>query len=174
MHNVLLGTLLYFILLWRADINIDGTKVRFYALHLQSNNLSNTADELASKGIIDNQESVIDILKILHRFRKYGIKRAQEAEEIAANIAESELPVIVCGDFNDTPLSYTYHTLRKNLDDTFLDAGKGFGVSYNGNIPYLKIDNILVDKHFKAVSSKVSRVDYSDHFPMISEIQLKK
>ncbi len=157
-----------------ADINIDGTKVRFYALHLQSNNLSNAADELASKGIIDNEESVIDILKILHRFRKYGIKRAQEAEEVAAHIEASELPVIVCGDFNDTPLSYTYHTLRKNLDDTFLDAGKGLGVSYNGNIPYLKIDNILVDKHFKALSSKVSRVDYSDHFPMVSEIQLRK
>ncbi len=157
-----------------ADIDIDGTKVRVYALHLQSNSFSNTADELAAKGILDNEESVIDILKILHRFRKYGIKRAQESEEIEARIEASDLPVIVCGDFNDTPLSYTYQTLRKNLDDTFLAGGKGLGISYNGNIPYLKIDNILVSKNIKTLSSKVSRVEYSDHFPVISEIQIAK
>ncbi len=155
-----------------TDINIDGTKVRFYAAHLQSNNFSNTADELAAKGILDNQESVVDILKILHRFRKYGIKRAQESEEVAASIAESEYPVIICGDFNDTPLSYTYQTLSKNLNDTFLKGGKGFGISYNGNIPYLKIDNILIDKRFKTISSRIAHVDFSDHFPMISEVQI--
>ena len=92
--------------------------------------------------------------------------RARQARTVAAHIRRCPYPVIVCGDFNDTPLSYTYHVLGKQLQDAFAEAGFGLSNTYNGLLPSFRIDYILYSSHFKAVSYSCDRIDLSDHFPV--------
>ena len=62
---------------------------------------------------------------------------------------ESPYPIIVCGDFNDTPLSFTYKKIKSNLIDSFTISGSGIGDSYV-KIPMLRIDYIMHDNKFKS------------------------
>ena len=98
--------------------------------------------------------------------------RAKQAEILTNHIASSPYPVIVCGDFNDIPVSYTYRTLSQNLNDAFEKRGFGFGTTYSGNIPALKIDYILTAKRIKIFNCTILKVPYSDHYPMVSELGL--
>ena len=79
----------------------------------------------------------------------------------------SPYKVIVCGDFNDTPQSYTYNLLSENLNDSFKTKGVGFGTTYAGSIPALRIDYILTHEKIKVQSHKILKENYSDHFPVI-------
>ena len=90
-----------------------------------------------------------------------------------SDIEVCTLEAIVTGDFNDNPMSYTYNRLKKGRDDSFVEAGKGFGATYSFLWPFIRIDYILYPSHFTAVSHSVPRVRYSDHYPVIAEINLK-
>jgi endonuclease/exonuclease/phosphatase family metal-dependent hydrolase len=97
------------------------------------------------------------------------INRANESKKIKDHINSSPFPVIVCGDFNDTPISYTYSTLKENLVDAFKESGIGIGNSYVG-IPSLRIDYILHDKKFNSYNYKKYKFELSDHFPISCSI----
>jgi endonuclease/exonuclease/phosphatase family metal-dependent hydrolase len=82
--------------------------------------------------------------------------------------------VVVCGDFNDTPNSYTYHQISKGLNDAFREAGSGIGTTYVGKIPFLRIDYILYSKErFDPLYFKVIRKNLSDHYPVVSTLKIK-
>ena len=85
---------------------------------------------------------------------------------------EGEQPVIVCGDFNETPQSYVYKTISKDLNDTFREKGSGIGSTYAGKIPALRIDYILSDKKFRVLSNRILKKAYSDHYPVLSAISI--
>ena len=68
--------------------------------------------------------------------------RAHQAEEIQRHIDGSPYPVILCGDFNDTPLSYTYRQLSRKLTDSFIEKGRGIGNTYIGGFPSFRIDYV--------------------------------
>jgi len=103
---------------------------------------------------------------ILGKLRRAFKSRAKQANIVAAFIRESPYPVIVCGDFNDTPLSYVYKTVSAGLNDSFLEIGQGTGVSYAGGIPFLRIDYILHSKSLEAFRFNIHNVNYSDHYPI--------
>ncbi|WP_462362011.1 exonuclease/endonuclease/phosphatase family protein [Parabacteroides johnsonii] len=58
------------------------------------------------------------------------LKRAEQADMICAEIERSPYPVLVCGNFNDTPTSYTYHRTRESLIDSFRDCGSGYQYTF--------------------------------------------
>lgn len=99
--------------------------------------------------------------------------RAPQARAVAA-IADSAQTdyVIVCGDFNDTPISYAHHTIRKNLIDAFSESGCGMGISYNENFFWFRIDHILHSPNMKSYNCTVDNVKYSDHYPMWCYLKL--
>ena len=95
--------------------------------------------------------------------------RVSEALKIKKHINKSPYPVIVCGDFNDTPLSYTYSTLKKDLADSFQESGIGIGNSYV-SIPTLRIDYILHSQKYESYNYKKLKYKFSDHYPISCDI----
>ena len=79
----------------------------------------------------------------------------------------AEASAIVCGDFNDTPISYAHRVIAQNLDDAFTQSGRGLGISYNQNKFYFRIDNILISKNLRSYNCTVDRsIRESDHYPI--------
>ncbi len=85
----------------------------------------------------------------------------------------SPYPVILCGDFNDPPFSYAYNTLSKDLNDTFIDEGKGTGATYIGKIPFFRIDFILYDK-LLCINHEVINSKWSDHYPIMARLRVEE
>ncbi len=96
-------------------------------------------------------------------------KRANESIIIKEHINQSPYPVIICGDFNDTPISYTYSKIKKGLLDAFQESGIGIGNSYVG-VPSLRIDYILHDVNYKSYNYKKHKYELSDHYPISCDI----
>jgi endonuclease/exonuclease/phosphatase family metal-dependent hydrolase len=153
-----------------VDIQMGDKKVRVFTLHLTSNKVSGMADDLAKNGEIIDDDSWLSAGRMLMRVRRTGIKRTREAEYIASNIQQSPYPVIVCGDFNEIPVSYAYKILSEGLMDAFQQSAFGFSTTYNGKIPALKIDNILTSPSIESRSCKIHNVKYSDHYPMSADL----
>ena len=100
--------------------------------------------------------------------------RSRQVDELSAHINSSPYPVIICGDFNDPPYSYAYSRISQYLQDTFLEKGKGFGISYNGSfIPY-RIDYILHSNYFECLKYSMVRKKLSDHYPIVVTLKPKK
>ncbi len=159
-----------------ADIKIQDQIIRFYNLHLSSNRISGKVDNLAENTEVNNlndKETWRETRSILSLVKESAKIRGKQAKTIKQHIASSPHPVIVCGDFNDPPQSYTYNVLSQNLKDHFKEQGTGRGFTYNGNIPFLKIDYILSSPSIPVYSHEVIREDFSDHFPVISVIGLE-
>jgi endonuclease/exonuclease/phosphatase family metal-dependent hydrolase len=149
-----------------ADIAIRDTTVRVYNLHLQSNQITPQAEKLAESGDLQEKETWKEIGSILNKNRAASKKRATQAEEVKQHMDASPFPVLVCGDFNDTPTTYTYATLASDKMDAFRQSGWGIGSTYAGRIPALRIDYVLSSygKYFK--NTKVHRKKFSDHYPV--------
>lgn len=153
------------------DVVIQKKTVRIYSVHLQSNKISDTASKIAKNGDLREKETWLDIKTIMGSYRQAAKIRAGQADEVAAHIAQSPHPVILCGDFNDTPISYTYHTLSHHLKDSFCEQGLGFGTTYAGKIPMLRIDYILTNNQFEIGAYERYQFDYSDHYGVGAEVQ---
>jgi len=118
---------------------------------------------------IENEKGIKLVVKKMGRAFK---GRAHQAQMISRHIDNSAYPVIVCGDFNDTPVSYVYRMMRGDLKDAFVEAGKGFGGTYNGKLPSFRIDYILFDPKFEAYNFERNKLNLSDHYPIITTINL--
>jgi len=105
--------------------------------------------------------------------KKGFVKRALQAQVVKGQITRSPFPVIVVGDFNDTPVSYSYRKIRKGLFDSFVNSGYGAGFTYKGNYPPNRIDYILYDKTLINSYFEIKKVKYSDHYPIIAYFKNK-
>ncbi len=101
--------------------------------------------------------------------------RATQAEAVHAYImAHQEYPIIVCGDFNDNPISYSHRTIAKGLKDCFVETGRGVGLSYNQKGFYFRIDHILCSEDFTPYNCEIdNKMDASDHYPIICRLKLQ-
>ena len=157
----------------QSDIRIKGKTIRLFNNHMESMRLNKqdieTIGKIKSVESLDNEKAIVPVMKKLVKSAK---RRADQANIIRKHIDNSPYPVVVCGDFNDTPVSYTYRTMRGDLKDAFVEAGKGFGGTYNGRLPSYRIDYILFDPSFEAYNYKRDKVDLSDHYPVIVTLDL--
>jgi endonuclease/exonuclease/phosphatase family metal-dependent hydrolase len=151
-----------------TDILIKNDTFRIYNNHLQSYGLKRMErsflEELYSSA--DNQ-AINDLLDVSTSLRNGFIKRSQQSQAVKDHINKSPYPVIVVGDFNDTPVSYSYRKIRKGLNDAFVKAGNGAGFTYRGPYPPNRIDYILYDNSLECSSFDIIKVKYSDHYPII-------
>ncbi len=105
-------------------------------------------------------------VRIFNKLRNAFSLRAIQVEQVCREIASSPYPVILCGDFNDTPNSYTYQRLTARLTDAFILSGSGFANTYAGKLPSFRIDYILHDPGLQSWEFTRERIRLSDHYPV--------
>jgi len=159
-----------------TDIKAYGDTIRVYNLHLESIRFKRedykVLKELTGKDTLADMDSP---QRIIAKMRRAFIRRARQTDIIARHIALCPYPVIVCGDFNDTPYSYAYHQISRGLKDAFRTAGSGIGTSYAGVIPMLRIDFILYSpEKFSPLYFHTIRKKLSDHYPVSSIFKIRK
>jgi endonuclease/exonuclease/phosphatase family metal-dependent hydrolase len=158
--------------LW-ADIRMpNGKLLRFYNIHLQSNKVTGDAEKVIDKGDLNEEETWQEIGSVLERVGSATGIRAEQAELLRAHILSSKNPVVLCGDFNDTPNSYVYSLLANGLNDTFRQKALGIGTTFGGVLPLLRIDYVLTEKSIKTHSCRTVRNTYSDHYPVFVALEI--
>lgn len=153
-----------------TDIIIQEDTIRIFNVHLQSYQIDpGSYSVLESPGVIE-EEDLREIREMGGKFKKAFELRAGQVREIRKYIDESPYPVLVCGDFNDTPTSFSYKNLQKGLKDAFVVSGKGIGRTYIGKSPSFRIDYIFYDIGFESFNFKTYDFQKSDHLPISCEL----
>ncbi|MFH0867342.1 MAG: endonuclease/exonuclease/phosphatase family protein [Bacteroidota bacterium] len=158
-----------------TDVLINTDTVRIYNVHLESIRLQSEDYVLAEnqeenlKNIKDKQKEVTvkeGSERILKRMKKAYVIRSPQSETVAEHISKCPYPIILCGDFNDTPTSYAYHNISSKLTDAFIESGNGTGQSYAGVYPSFRIDYIMHSKEFLSYNFETVYEEMSDHYPV--------
>ncbi len=144
--------------------------VRVFNLHLQSMSLAEgdiVAASTTKAGLRDKAPG------LLRRFRNGAVARAWQADTVLARVRRSPYPVLLAGDFNDLPYSYSYNQLAGALQNAWATAGLGLGATYHGRLPGLRIDQQFASKQWRVLGCRVHReILWSDHFPVETLYQL--
>ncbi len=148
-----------------ADVLIDGKTIRIVNTHLKS--IVFEKQDYKTVEYISKAESKaygwMNIKRILSKLKNAFILRCTQVETIREKLNDSPYPIILCGDFNDSPTSYAYQTIKGNLLDAFVESGEGTSTTYIGNMPSFRIDYILHDPSFKSHQYKTHALNFSDH-----------
>lgn len=145
-----------------VDVDLGDDTVRIYNVHLESmsideNRLTNSNPETLSRNLGE----------LLSQLRHGFDHRAKQIDELCQHIKRSPYPVILAGDLNDIPYSYSYQKLKKYLYSSFENAGRGFGFTFNGKLFFLRIDNQFYSDgiHINQFET-LKKIKYTDHFPV--------
>ena len=150
-----------------TDILFQSDTVRVFNIHLQSIRLQQDNYAFMDTARLKyNNEQISEIRAIGSRLKTAFSMRAEQAKVIASYIKDSPHPVIVMGDFNDTPQSYAYRKIKKGLDDAFRKSGRGFGNTYAGELPSFRIDYIMYGPPLLSSGFLRIKTDHSDHYPI--------
>lgn len=150
-----------------SNIKVGKRLLNVYNCHLESNSVSFTA--LIKR--LNNENFFSDDLMGMHeKVKDATLRRASQVDTVLKRESAESTPSIVCGDLNDTPLSYTYHNLSRRKKDSFVEAGRGFSSTYSKFWPLLRVDYILLPKEYNVDRHEIKRVPYSDHYPVSAVI----
>lgn len=153
-----------------TDVLIDDDTVRIFNIHLQSYQLDPSQYSIIETPESPQKFSLKEIKEVQKKLRHAARLRSEQVREIRKYIEDSPYHIILCGDFNDPPASFSYRKLRKGLDDAFIDAGSGVGRTYIGKLPSLRIDYILHSKGFLSYNFQTLDFRNSDHLPIACEL----
>lgn len=148
------------------DCRVNNQIFRIFNTHMESFGLSR--DDYEGFGTLKTTKNILQKMK-----RGYFL-RNQQAKLLRDCMDSSPYPVIVCGDIDDIPHSYAYFKVKGNLKDVFLEKGSGLGGTYQFFSPTLRIDYILCDRRFDVQQFSRQKLIYSDHYPILADIELKK
>lgn len=172
-----------------ADIQVDEKHtIRVFNVHMETTGINRTlhhaskqqAAETAKDPENDPDEQpdlVINRDVASNVFENYILNcaiRSGQATTVANEKRNSPYPIVLCGDFNDVPYSYTYNTLLTNLKDGFREGGHGYGATYRGLKGIFRIDYIFHSENMESVDYYTIDQDYSDHNPVFSRLSVKQ
>lgn len=157
-----------------ADIVIQKDTIRVFNCHLHSTSISaEDNDYLTSKQLVKDTLRNNKLRNIISRFNNSSKERNKQIDTIAMVISKSPYPVVVCGDFNDTPMSHTYNRMSKGLKDAFQESGNGYSYTFRGFYNTLRIDYILVGEGITPYNYMVDKECLlSDHLPIMTQIKI--
>lgn len=157
-----------------ADIKINEDTIRVYTTHLQSLQFRKSDyDKISSIERIEKDSLIIKSRSIGSKLKKGIIYRSIQAGIVNDELKKSIHPSLLCGDMNDVPNSYTYTTVRRNMQDAFLKKGWGIGRTFTGLSPTLRIDYIFADKNFRVQQFERLVKSLSDHYMLVADVELK-
>ena len=155
-----------------TDIKVGEDTLRLFNVHLQSIRFGQRnyafLDSLSVKATNMQLEEVKDIGS---RLKEAFVMRAEQSKIIHHYIEGSEYPVVVAGDFNDTPVSYAYSKIKKGMTDAFRATGRGVGNTYAGDLPSFRIDYIFYSDEIESIRFERIKSKFSDHFPITSTLK---
>ena len=152
-----------------------GSKGKFLVLcsHLASNTLTKEEVTAFSEPGNTKQEMQEYGKSIVVKLKNAYKRRSHQVNQLLEDIPHDGRPILLCGDFNDTPLSYTYHQIEKaGFTDSFVVAGRGIGHTYAGKLPLLRIDYVLGNERIQTMKFKRLRYKGSDHYPIVMDFSL--
>ena len=150
-----------------TDYSLYGRDFRVYNCHFESYNISMSGLLRA----MTRKDSGV-FTETGNKMKRSITRRPKQVDQVFSDIEKCPVESFVCGDFNDNPMSYTYFRMTRGRKDAFVEAGNGFGATFATLWPVLRIDYVLFPERFKAVSHDIPRVPYSDHYPVVTEIEL--
>ena len=156
-----------------VDLLVGDDTIRIFNNHLHSTAITVHDDKyLSEHQFLTDTAGGAKIKNIFRRFRDNSMLRAAQADTIARAIAATPGCKIVCGDFNDTPMSYTYRVMAQDLDDAFRASGKGYSYTFRGFMDVLRIDYVLYSEDLECLDYQVLYdVDLSDHYPVVVRLR---
>lgn len=159
------------------EMEIKGKLVTFVNVHLESNRI-NAEDKKLYTNFLKNSSDKETFDAVANNIQeRLGVaykSREEQANIISQYIAkQGTIATIVCGDFNDTPISYAYHKIKGDMIDSYANTGLGQGISYHENLFLFRIDFIMHSLAFQSFNCTVGDVKYSDHYPVWSYLQFR-
>ncbi len=152
-----------------VDLDLEGERIRVFNNHLQTTNLN----QYRVRFSLNISELLSQVNRLKNVVEENGSIRTRQADVIRKLLDESPYPLVVCGDFNANPASYTYRTVRGKLRDSFRDAGKGYGYSYRYLKKLYRIDYIFYSPgSFRAIRYHSPDLEFSDHKPVVVTFDL--
>ena len=155
------------------DVVVNADTIRVLMVYLSSNQITAASEELLTTRKFQNSDTWKRGLGLVRSYLSKSHIRARQSQKIREVIEQSRHPVIIGGDLNDIPLSFAAHTITNGMQDAFRIKGFGFGTTYAGSIPGLRIDYILTDHNFEILNYVKRKVEASDHYPVVTAIRIK-
>lgn len=162
-----------------ADIEIPSrsehhknARIRVYNLHLQSFRFGKQDYAVMQKQTKQQQLDIEGSKGIIARLRLGYQRRADQVTLVKESMIACDFPKIICGDFNDIPVSYTYRQLSAGMKDAFGEAGRGLETTYKGSMPSFRIDYILYDNPMRAIRYNSIEEVPSDHKLIVTDLQI--
>ncbi len=154
-----------------VDIKKGKDIIRVYNMHLQSIKISPDVSEIDENIETINQGKS---QKMLYRISKAFKQQQQQAEIIKEHKKNCPYPSIICGDMNNSAFSYVYRNIKGSLNDTFEEAGVGFGATYKFRYYPARIDYIFADDKMKVKKfESFSDFENSDHYPIMAKLSME-
>lgn len=154
-----------------ADIKKGKDIIRVYNMHMQSIKISPDVNEIDENIDAINQDKS---QRLFNRISKAFKQQQQQAEIFKEHKMESNYPIIICGDMNNSPFSYVYRDVKGELKDSFEEAGKGFGATYKFRYYPARIDYIFVDEKMEVKKfESFSNFENSDHYPIFAKLAME-
>lgn len=160
-----------------ADVQLpEGDTLSVFCVHLESNQLSpdDKSEYGASLRSGERERMKNEAHYLQGKLSDAAQIRALQVNELIARI--DSLPqsrsVILCGDFNDTPISYAYQHVARRLENAYRQGGRGIGLSFSERLFPVRIDHIFHTNDYKCTYARVDHsVWASDHFPVIARLK---
>jgi endonuclease/exonuclease/phosphatase family metal-dependent hydrolase len=156
-----------------TDVNVRGDTLRVYNAHVASIRFNNEDYRFIDKmknADEDERPPLTDGLGILKRLENAYKKRAYQVKTMKDHISQCPYPAVVTGDFNDTPVSYSYALLSDGLKDAFRESGWGLGSTYIGKFPSFRIDYIFHSPGLGSENYRRYPEQVSDHHAISCDV----
>lgn len=161
---------------WWLQVDKDTVIVvnnHFESCHLNQEDRAQYRQLLKGEMARDSVRAESQLLMV--KLAEANAKRSRQIVAVCEYVDQylGRYPVIVCGDFNDNPISFSRHMMGKYLHDCFVETGRGIGLSYNQRAFSFRIDHVFCSSDITPYECFVdSKMDASDHYPVVCWLKI--
>lgn len=157
-----------------VEVNHDRHPFYVCSVHLNSYQLDGE-DKEGLEAIMHGSTDTAKAKRIYRKFRRTIFSHEHQWENYLSPLVDGKMkPLVVLGDFNDTPASYLYQMMSRNMVDSYTEQGRGFCTTYHGPFPDFRIDHVFHSPDIHALSYRRIKSDASDHYPILVSLDMKK